>query len=186
MTINGKLLQDALAAGTRLQHAENETQAARAEYHSIVRRMHLAGGSCREIAQALGLSHQRVQQMVQGAGGSWWARIWSTRRMKGNLLCTFCGRGDMAKLIAGPKIYICDLCVAEAERRIAGNHISARDAFLSIAPEGSRAGCSFCGKGNTNGRKVLISSAGKICSECLNVCRQILSDSASQPVVKVP
>jgi hypothetical protein len=58
MTINEGLLKKARAAGTGLADAERQVQLARTEYHAIVRRMHLAGGSLREIAQALELSHQ--------------------------------------------------------------------------------------------------------------------------------
>ena len=34
------------------------------------------------------------------------------------LACSFCGKGaaDVAKLVAGPKVYICDKCVAVASR----------------------------------------------------------------------
>ena len=34
------------------------------------------------------------------------------------LACSFCGKGaaQVAKLVAGPKVYICDRCVAEASR----------------------------------------------------------------------
>ncbi len=34
------------------------------------------------------------------------------------LTCSFCGRSeaDVAKLVAGPKVYICDRCVVEASR----------------------------------------------------------------------
>jgi len=34
------------------------------------------------------------------------------------LACSFCGRSatQVAKLVAGPKVYICDFCVAEASR----------------------------------------------------------------------
>ncbi len=34
------------------------------------------------------------------------------------LTCSFCGKGeaDVAKLVAGPKVYICDRCVAIASR----------------------------------------------------------------------
>ena len=34
------------------------------------------------------------------------------------LACSFCGKGeaDVAKLVAGPKVYICDTCAAEVMR----------------------------------------------------------------------
>jgi len=35
-----------------------------------------------------------------------------------HLACSFCGKSatQVAKLVAGPKVYICDSCVAEATR----------------------------------------------------------------------
>ena len=125
MAIHQELLKKAKAAADRLADMEREVQLARTEYHSIVRRMHLAGASLREIAQALGLSHQRVQQIVQGTGGSWWQRIWRSRNLKGDLICTFCKRSQnqVSKLIAGPKVYICDRCVAMAEKGMEGSEV---------------------------------------------------------------
>jgi hypothetical protein len=34
------------------------------------------------------------------------------------LACSFCGRtaAEVGKLVAGPRVYICDSCVAEAQR----------------------------------------------------------------------
>ena len=181
MTINDQLLKKALAAGDRLADAERQVQLARTEYHTIVRRMHLAGGSLREIAQALELSHQRIQQMVEGAGGSWWQRIWGTRNRKRGLICTFCNRpqDEVARLIAGPKVYICDACVALAERSLTGSSDPAPRASLALAGDGTRARCSFCRKGRTADRPLLAGPAGIICGECLLVCRQILTDSAA-------
>jgi hypothetical protein len=136
--------------------------------------MHLAGSSLREIAQALNLSHQRVQQMVQAAGGTWWQRIWRPRKLRGDLACTFCKRSQnqVSKLIAGPKVYICDACVELAEKSMTSSH-----GFLALANEASRARCSFCGKGRTVDRSLLTGSSGSICSECLDICRQIIHDS---------
>ena len=39
------------------------------------------------------------------------------------LACSFCGKSaaDVAKLVAGPKVYICDECVAVASRIIKGD-----------------------------------------------------------------
>jgi len=38
--------------------------------------------------------------------------------MSKHLTCSFCGRSaaEVAKLVAGPKVYICDRCVAIASR----------------------------------------------------------------------
>jgi hypothetical protein len=179
MTINEGLLKKARAAGTGLADAERQVQLARTEYHAIVRRMHLAGGSLREIAQALELSHQRVQQMVDGAGGSWWQRVWHSRNARGNLICTFCKRpqNQVAKLIAGPKVFICDACVALAEQSMMSSSPPATHGSLALAGEDTKARCSFCGKRRTADRLLLTGPAANICGECLNVCRQILLDS---------
>jgi len=39
------------------------------------------------------------------------------------LACSFCGKGaaEVAKLVAGPKVYICDACVAVASRIMKGD-----------------------------------------------------------------
>jgi hypothetical protein len=179
MVIHGQLLKKAQAAAADLAAAERRAEDARTEYHATVRRMHLAGASLREIAQALDISHQRVQQMVDGAGGSWWQQVWRSRNLRGNLSCTFCARTQetVAKLIAGPKVFICDACVAYAEQSLAGHPArSAREAW-TLAADGEKGRCSFCGKRRTVDRRLLSGTSGRICSECLGVCRQILVDS---------
>ena len=42
---------------------------------------------------------------------------------KKRLACSFCGRSetDVAKLVAGPNVYICDRCVAAANRIMQGS-----------------------------------------------------------------
>lgn len=37
---------------------------------------------------------------------------------RNRLACSFCGKSaaEVAKLVAGPKVFICDACVAEASR----------------------------------------------------------------------
>jgi hypothetical protein len=180
MMINKELLKKARTAADRLAETEREVELARTEYHSIVRRMHLAGSSLRDVAQALGLSHQRVQQMVQQSGGSWWQRIWRSRNLKTNLICTFCKRpqNQISKLIAGPNVFICDQCVAVAGKSITGSKASGSSRLFILVKEGSRARCSFCSKSRTADRLVFASSAGNICGECLDVCRQVLVDSS--------
>ena len=165
------LLEKAREAEAALTGAEAAAQAARVNYHTAIRRLHLGGGSLREIAAALALSHQRVQQIVDGAGGTWWQRLWKTRRKPEAGPCTFCGRPPtvVAKLIAGPAVFICDACVSAAEQR--------HGPFSRTAQSRSR--CSFCGKGRTAERAMNTSAFGNICSECLTVCRQILDDRAA-------
>jgi len=170
-----ELLKKARAAGSRLAEAERQARLAGAEYHSAVRRLHLAGGSLREIAQALGMSHQRVQQIVNVAGGSWWQRVWRTRNAKRDTICTFCDRppSEVAKLIAGPNVYICDSCVALGERVLGGG---ARSGTLAAAKQGGKARCSFCGKRGTAERPMARGPKASVCSQCLRLCRQILDD----------
>jgi hypothetical protein len=168
MTIDDELLEKARSAGARVAEMERQALLARADYHAAVRRLHLAGGSLREIADALRLSHQRVQQIVRGAGGSWWQRIWRTRNVKRDAVCTFCARppAEVTKLIAGPDVYICDGCVAKAE-----------SALADAARPGGRAACSFCGKRPAAARPVFAGGDGAaVCRDCLLLCRQILDD----------
>lgn len=64
MTLDEDALAEAVAARERLEAAQDEAERARADYHRAIRRLHLAGTTLREIADALGLSHQRVHQIV--------------------------------------------------------------------------------------------------------------------------
>jgi hypothetical protein len=179
MTLNEVLLRKTRDAGAKLRAAEREVQSARAEYHALVRRIHLAGGTLREIAQALELSHQRVQQIVASAGGNWLRRVWGVRITRRVLECTFCKRSqrEVARLIAGPRVYICDDCVTGGERLLSGSN-SVPGNTLRLAAEGAGEKCSFCGKRRTIGRPIVSGRAG-ICGECIALCRQILIDSQS-------
>jgi len=171
MPLDRGLLDKARDASSRLAAAERAAQAARVDYATAVRRLHLDGGTLREIASALGLSHQRVQQIVQSAGGTWWQRLWKSRRAVDPGPCTFCGKppSGVAKLIAGPDVFICDACVRAAERAAAPFG----------RPSHARQRCSFCGKSRTDDRQMHASAEGNVCSECLTVCRRILTDRTS-------
>lgn len=175
--IDRELLARARAAATRLGEAERGTQLARAEYHTAVRRLHLAGGSLREIAAAMELSHQRVQQIVDRAGGTWWGRIWRSRNARRDAVCTFCGRppSEAARLIAGPDVYVCDGCVGRAEAVLAGRGRAGE--ALRLSDRRSRARCSFCGKRASGERRVVSAGDAGACSECLRTCREILEGS---------
>ena len=172
-----QLLDRARAARADLEEADRRALLSRAEYHTAIRRLHLAGGSVREVAQALALSHQRVQQIVQGAGGTWWRRMWRTRTVRPDAVCTWCGRppSEVAKLIAGPRVYICDACIADAERAARGRGTAGSFALAKRASIRRR--CAFCGRTAGTNRPILSASAGDVCEACLQTCRQIADSS---------
>jgi hypothetical protein len=176
MPLDEELLKKARAAGSRLVDSERQALLLRAEYHTAVRRLHLAGGSLREIAHALALSHQRVQQVVEGAGGTWWQRMWRTRNVRRDAVCTFCGRppSEVSKLIAGPNVYICDSCVGLAEGVLGGGGDANPSAFPA-ARRRARARCSFCAKRRHDQRPLFGGPAACVCGDCLRLCREILN-----------
>jgi len=173
MTIDPGLLEQAKTAGEELADAEKQVLLSRADYHTAIRRLHLGGASLRDIAESLSMSHQRVQQIVQGAGGTWWSRVWKTRRTPPDAVCTWCGRSprEVAKLIAGPRVFICDRCIDAAEKTAAGRPVS--DMRMLTGRAGSA--CSFCGKRANDRRSVVRSDAGNVCVPCLTTCREILN-----------
>jgi ClpX C4-type zinc finger protein len=170
MTADANLLEKARTAGAALAEAERQVLMSRAEYHTAIRRLHQAGGSLREIAEGLSLSHQRVQQIVNAAGGSWW-QLWRGRRGKRDAVCTWCDRppSEVAKLIAGPNVFICDECIAAAETSRARQR---------AAPAGHRSSrrCGFCSR-RANSTRSIVEGTTSICSDCLRACREILDAS---------
>ncbi|HEX8864608.1 MAG TPA: ClpX C4-type zinc finger protein [Lentzea sp.] len=103
MTLDEELLAAARKAGTASAAAQDQADIAKAVYHHSVLRLHRAGGSMREIAEALKMSHQRVHQIVE-----------QSKRVE---KCWFCGRvaDEVDKMMAGPAALICNVCVAEAQ-----------------------------------------------------------------------
>jgi hypothetical protein len=179
MVLNHDLLNKARAAADQFAEAERQALLSRAEYHTAIRRLHLAGGSLREIAQSLSLSHQRVQQIVNIAGGSWWSKVWRTRNVTRDAVCTWCHRppSEVSKLIAGPNVYICDSCIDAAERAMCG--VLGRSGMPRRAKEGAKDRCAFCNKRRSEKRALPTGLAANICSECLRTCREILDGRAT-------
>jgi Clp amino terminal domain, pathogenicity island component len=64
MTLDEKILSEAKELRDKLLDLQHEEERARADYQHAIRRLHAKGGSLREIADELGLSHQRVHQIV--------------------------------------------------------------------------------------------------------------------------
>jgi ribosomal protein L44E len=186
--VNGDLLAQARQAQERLIDAERDVDVARAEFYRAVRRLHLHGSSLRELASDLSLSHQRVHQIVEEAGGSRrWVRSRDDRgrRPKPQLECTFCGKAQkqVRKLIAGPGVFICDGCVALAQNVLRdGQAVRTELGSIGAVPrQGIRARCSFCGKDRAQVPGLAAMPAGSarktaICSECLDLCGEIIAE----------
>jgi hypothetical protein len=133
-----------------------------------------------EIAEELGLSHQRVHQIVEATGGS---RSWRGGRAgSGELLsCSFCGKNQkqVKKLIAGPNVYICDRCIDRVHTVLAapGNTASTPIATIRQASDQARDGwCSFCRKDRHQVEAMAAAGNARICNGCLDLCAEIISD----------
>jgi ClpX C4-type zinc finger len=199
------LLAEARQAQERVIDAERDADVARAEFHRAVRRLHLHGASLRELASGLGLSHQRVHQIVESAGGSRrWLRGDRDRGQGGGqgrgrgrpdpglLHCTFCGQDQkhVKKLIAGPSVYICDGCVDLALGVLtSGEPATTQAAELSAGPaQEPLLQCSFCGKRRDQVAALVVSSAqtgrgapATTCDECLGLCTEIITEELGEP-----
>lgn len=183
-----ELLSAARRAQEQLIEADQAAEIAKARFHRAVRRLHLSGASLRELAVALQLSHQRVHQIVEAAGGG---RRWQGRgRPREDPACSFCGHPKRPgrKLVAGPGTSICLECVETAEAVVR----SGKAAETTLGPlhpvpaDQARGRCSFCGKrrhqvpglvttvDNPAGGKFTGDAA--ICTACLTLCREIHAD----------
>jgi len=204
--MDSDLLSEARRAQERLIDAERDADVARADFHRAVRRLHLHGASLRELAGTLGLSHQRVHQIVESAGGSRrWLRGSHKSRPAPELICTFCGqrKEPTGKLIAGPGVFICDTCVPQARTVItSGPQPGSPFAPVIMMPEQGqpqcephyepklKLACSFCGKQPHQVAGLAASSIppapsptsqgllprATICTECLDLCDEIFAE----------
>jgi hypothetical protein len=178
--LDSDLLRQARAAQARAVDAEHDAEVARTEFHRAIRRLQLAGGSLREIAEQFGLSHQRVHQIVEATGGS---RSWRGGQAgSGELLsCSFCGNQQkkVKKLIAGSDARICDRCIDRVHMVLAaaGRTASTPVAVIrKVSGEGRGAWCSFCGKGWHQVEAIAGAGTARICNECLSLCEEIVSE----------
>jgi hypothetical protein len=183
MPLDADLLNKAKTAEARMVDAEHEAEITRADFHRALRRLHLAGASFREIAGALGLSHQRVYQIVEAAGGS---RPWRRRRSDAAelLTCSFCGQDQkhVKKLIAGPGVFICDRCIDRVDQVLAitGQVVTTPIAVIEqVSAEASTEWCTFCDKSRHEVAAMASAGTARICDECLRLCLEIRQEEAA-------
>jgi hypothetical protein len=188
MGLDPKLVREAERAKEQLAVAQHAAYRAKVDYHQAIGRLHAAGGSLREIAEALRMSHQRVHQMLEEA-----AEPTRRRRREPPLLsgpCSFCGRpGEVcARLLFGPGVFICDRCVVQATRLAAGAAVEGQaEGPMRLEPPESQAQCSFCSLAARQVRHLVASGlsvpAGKfgelarICDKCRDLFLEILAET---------
>ena len=111
-----------------------------------------------------------------------------------SLYCSFCGESQhaVAKLIAGPGVYICDRCVALAGGVARSGQAAATPFGLlrSVLGQDAQAPCSFCGKPPGRVAAVVALSPERpadspgpraICAECLDLCDEIIEENLAEP-----
>lgn len=202
MTLDAAVLADVEAARHTLEALEDQTYEARAAYHQAIRRLHAGGGSMREIALALGLSHQRVHQIV-GEDGIVEVEAASTEltplpgseavttTSEGDR-CAFCRneRGQVDQLLAAPgPVFICAGCVEVASRVVHGGSSPAASVVSAVpaaavapasvvsAVSGGGATCTFCRNDSATVGPVAAAEDGsaRICGRCLATCERMLA-----------
>jgi hypothetical protein len=204
MSLDEHVLVDVEAARTRLEVLEDQAYEARAAFHQAIRRLHAAGASLREIATALGMSHQRVHQIIGTDGiveveASAVTEVSSLPVAREGVsapavatttaedACSFCGapRRELDKLLAGPgPVFICDSCVRRAADVVAGGGSAGT---LRHVPVEDDATCSFCGNGSAIGGTMAEQTDGhpRICSTCTATCQKLLrDDTPDRPMVR--
>ncbi len=181
MALDEDLVQQARNAAARLVDCERDLDRARGDYYHAVRRIHLAGASMREIAEALDLSHQRVHQIIESVGGA--RRRWrrSMACAPQELFCSFCSvpKKEARTLVAGPGVYICGDCVMAGNKVVAAGRSGGHErTTLQPVAESSTRDCSFCRRAAKRVGRMAASGDAAICGPCLDLCKDIVAEKS--------
>jgi hypothetical protein len=172
-----RLLKQARARAEDVLELERRCERAQADYHHAIRQLHLSGGTMREIAAALGVSHQRVGQIVGAQNRSWLQRLRELGAGERRLACSFCGESSavVERLVSGPTgIYICDGCVRAARAVLDGGDAGGAAPLARIGAPRQR--CSFCGKAAKGARQLVGTAAVRICTDCVPVAAKFAAE----------
>jgi hypothetical protein len=121
----------------------------------------------------------------------------SMREKPENLYCTFCGKAprEVRKLIAGPRVCICDECIKKC------NDIIAEEAMKPARedpprqrekPSSPALCCSFCGRQQHEVQRLIAGPSVYICDECIGLCNDIIAEdidraeTAAAPLATLP
>ena len=92
-----------------------------------------------------------------------------------NIQCSFCDKKqfDVAKLIAGPGVYICNECIGSCTEALAAGESSG--SITTIIDSTAEERCSFCGKKPIEVVRIVGVPTARICNECIRICQEILA-----------
>ena len=181
MGLDPDRLEDARRRHARMLDAVHEAEVARADFEHAVRRLHAAGATFREIGGALGLSHQRVHQIVDDGSPRRERRRDRARRAGAPAgPCDFCGcdHTQVKKLVAGPGVFVCERCVELAVAAgTSGESVADGRIRLTPLPLDRPEACRFCGKTGSLVAYMIGRGDARICSECLVLCQEIIAEA---------
>ncbi len=88
--------------------------------------------------------------------------------------CSFCGRTKIepGKFVAGPDLFICDKCIEQASLALLDFSGSGNRIFQTNVQDSIR--CDFCAKRAKEVWRLLTESGKNICSECVEICNDII------------
>ncbi|HEX2850466.1 MAG TPA: ClpX C4-type zinc finger protein [Acidimicrobiales bacterium] len=170
MALDDAVLSEVEEARQRLEHLEASVYEARNAFHHSIRRLHAAGGSMREIATALGMSHQRVHQII---GEDAIIEIQATARDVVTLPISVATDDHTAPAAGSP--------AGAGDERPAAVPAVARGR-TPVAPDRGTAGgppvdrCAFCGAARTEAVRLLGTPGRRfICGACVVTARSDLA-----------
>ncbi len=90
--------------------------------------------------------------------------------------CSFCGRTEIepGKFMLGPECCICDQCIEQASLALLDFSENKNYRFQTNSQDSVR--CNFCGKKPKEVWQLLTASGKNICSECVEICNDVLGD----------
>ncbi|MGI8791694.1 MAG: ClpX C4-type zinc finger protein [Acidimicrobiales bacterium] len=162
------------------ERIEDDLWEARGAYHREIRTLHAGGGSFREIADALGMSHQRVHQIVgedavvevESKESTAVVRFTEDQGEEAAAsACSFCGapRTEVDRMLAAPgQRFICGECVERAVGIVSG----ATEAGAPL--QASSEACSFCGR-QGNSAAASVDGSVVICDRCVASSQRIVA-----------
>lgn len=166
MSLDPFLLATARAAARTLQDAERAIEPLRQDYRACIRALNADGASLREIATVLGLSHQRVHQLVQREARPK-AKIVQPETpsvaVAAAPTCALCG---VAVVEGDGSPPICAAC-RKAGRILMTGETPKDDRGLRLARRHQRPHCLGCGRMPGAGEVFLAGVEGAVCPDCL-------------------